>query len=112
VQLKISMDASQGDYYYVDNAQLINLTDTFGAGNEPTKEEMDRLIKITGYIDGEYALNNKEMLGHLMSGIGEKANKKQEDWITPTLRNGATSHNTMPVRYLKDTLGFVTIEGT
>lgn len=41
---------------------LINLTKTFGKGNEPTKEEMDELIKVTGYIDDEYALNNKEML--------------------------------------------------
>ena len=40
----------------------LNLTQTFGAGNEPTKEEMDELIKVTGYIDSEYALNNKEML--------------------------------------------------
>ena len=47
---------------YYDDVMLINLTETFGTGNEPTKEEMDELIKITGYIDGEYALNNKEML--------------------------------------------------
>ena len=41
---------------------LLNLTQIFGVGNEPTKEEMDELIKTTGYIDGEYALNNKELL--------------------------------------------------
>ena len=46
----------------LDWAMDFNLTRIFGAGNEPTKEEMDRLIEITGYIDGEYALNNKEML--------------------------------------------------
>ena len=46
----------------VSTLQLINLTETFGTGNEPTKEEMDELIKVIGYIDGEYALNNKEML--------------------------------------------------
>src|SRR5699024_7006912 len=74
----------QGTAQY-DDFILLNLTETFGAGNEPTKEEMDELIKVTGYIDGEYALNNKEMLGHLMKGIGEKADKMQEDWITPTL---------------------------
>ena len=44
------------------SVMTIDLTETFGSGNEPTKEEMDRLIEITGYIDGEYALNNKEML--------------------------------------------------
>ena len=51
-----------GDTYTLDNVVMIDLTKTFGAGNEPTKEEMDELIKVTGYIDGEYALNNKEML--------------------------------------------------
>ena len=48
--------------FFVDNVVLLNLTDIFGAGNEPTKEEMDKLINVTGYIGGEYALNNKEML--------------------------------------------------
>ena len=52
----------EGDEIRFRNTTAINLTQTFGAGNEPTKEEMDELIKITGYIDGEYALNNKEML--------------------------------------------------
>src|SRR5699024_9515174 len=85
---------------------------TFGAGNEPTKEEMDELIKVTGYIDGEYALNNKEMLGHLMKGIREKADKKQEDWITPTLLNGWTQHASyLPLRYMKDEFGFVHLQG-
>lgn len=46
----------------VDYYLALNLTATFGAGNEPTKKEMDELIKVTGYIGGEYALNNKEML--------------------------------------------------
>lgn len=50
----------------IRNVITINLTQTFGAGNEPTKEEMDALVKFTGYVDGEYALNNKEMLGYLM----------------------------------------------
>ena len=89
------------------NIMAINLTQTFGAGNEPTKEEMDRLIEITGYIDGEYTLNNKEMLGHLMNSIHEKANKKQEDWITPTLLNGATGD----IKYRKNDLGRVEFKG-
>lgn len=51
-----------GSEYFIDNIIIVNLTKTFGKGNEPTKEEMDELIKVTGYIDSEYALNNKEML--------------------------------------------------
>ena len=58
--------ARSGDYsadpVRLRNPILLNLTDIFGAGIEPTKEEMDELIKVTGYIDGEYMLNNKEML--------------------------------------------------
>ena len=76
--------------YKIDNIMSIDLTETFGAGNEPTKEEMDELIDIIGHVDGTYLLNNKEMLGYLMKGIHEKANKKQEDWIAPTLLNGTT----------------------
>ena len=62
-----------GNVLDVRHVIAINLTQTFGAGNEPTKEEMDELLEATGYIEGEYALNNKEMLGHLMKSIREKA---------------------------------------
>lgn len=48
--------------FFVGKVILLNLTNIFGTGNEPTKDEMDSLIEITGYIDNEYALNNKEML--------------------------------------------------
>ena len=53
---------------------LIDLTDIFGAGNEPTKEEMDELIKITGYIGGEYALNSKDFLVWTLSLIRNNRN--------------------------------------
>ena len=76
----------------LDNVKAINLTQTFGAGNEPTKDEMDELIKVTGYIDDEYTLNNKEMLGYLMR---EFSDKHTTEWITPTLLNGVTGE----VRY-------------
>ena len=51
-----------GDSFDAQWVVSINLTEAFGSGNEPTKSEMDELLKINGYIDGEYALNNKEML--------------------------------------------------
>ena len=50
------------NHYKMRKPIVINLTETFGVGNEPSKEEMDELIKVTGYINNEYALNNKEML--------------------------------------------------
>ena len=102
-----ALDTKAGDYFYIDYFMLFDLTTIFGAGNEPTKEEMDELIKVTGYIDGEYALNNKEMMGHLMKGIREKANKKQEDWITPTLLNGATG----TVQYRKNEFNELVFKG-
>jgi len=100
----------QGTAQY-DDFILLNLTETFGAGNEPTKEEMDELLKVTGYIDGKYTLNNKEMLGHLMKRIGEKANKKQEDWITLPLYNGA-QHGQSPLKVMKDEMGVVHFKGS
>lgn len=36
---------------YIKNILSIDLTATFGTGNEPTKEQMDELIKMTGYFD-------------------------------------------------------------
>ena len=86
----------------------INLTKLFGKGNEPTKEEMDELLKVTGYIDGKYTLNNKEMLGHLMNG---KANKKQEDWITVPVYNGV-QHGKSPLKVMKDNMGVVHFKGS
>ena len=41
------------------------------------------------------------------SELAGKANKKQEDWITPTLLGGANGN----VAYLKDELGFVHLKG-
>src|SRR5699024_11765087 len=78
---------------------------------EPSKEEMDRLIEISGYIDGEYALNNKEMLAYLMKDIGEKADKKQEDWITLPLYNGV-QHGVSPLKVMKDEMGVVHFKGS
>lgn len=40
-----------------------------------------------------------------------KADKKQEDWITPTLLNGAISYPDNPVMYMKDEMGFVHFSG-
>jgi len=46
-------------------------------------------------------------------GINDKANKVQENWITPTLTNGweTYSSNYTPVGYMKDEFGFVHLRG-
>ena len=99
------------EYFTISNAGFIDLTEIFGAGNEPSKAEMDRLIETTGYIDEKYALNNKEMLGYLMKGISEKANKKQGDWITLPLHNGV-QHGASPLKVMKDEMGVVHFKGS
>ena len=45
--------------------------------------------------------------------LAGKADKKQEDWITPMLINGwvATDNRTYPVGFYKDTLGVVRLRG-
>ena len=45
-----------------DNFMAINLTQSFGAGNEPTKEQMDKLINHLGYFEGEKEVNYYEIL--------------------------------------------------
>ena len=51
----------EGSEYFIDHIIIVNLTEEFGAGNEPTKAEMDELIKITGYFE-EFTLTQKQLL--------------------------------------------------
>ncbi|KAF5080212.1 hypothetical protein DSECCO2_121420 [anaerobic digester metagenome] len=48
----------------MDNFMRINLTETFGAGNEPTEEEMNLLISIlgTGYFEGEITIPAQKIM--------------------------------------------------
>ena len=74
IELNSGSSLSVENTMIISEVGLINLTVTFGSGNEPTKEEMDELIKVTGYIDGEYALNNKELLVWTLSLIRRNKN--------------------------------------
>lgn len=101
------------DRYY-DNILIIDLTSIFGAGNEPTKEDMDRLVAMVPNQrwDGELDLTQQQYVNWLLSFIREKTNKTQEAWIVPTLLNGwigaAGSSN---IKYRKNNFGIVEIEG-
>ena len=102
--------------YYVDNVSLINLTATFGAGNEPTVAQMDRLLTQfpSSWFNGtENLFLAKWSLNELRRLDTEKLNKVQEAWITPTLQNGWTASdvNFYPVRYYKDEFGIVRLKG-
>ena len=48
----------------MDNFMRINLTETFGAGNEPTEEEMNLLLDILGidYFEGEITIPAQKII--------------------------------------------------
>ena len=69
----VGADSSLGAIYFnslsvwdmqMDNFMRINLTETFGAGNEPTKEEMDLLISTLGtdYFEGEITIPAQKIM--------------------------------------------------
>lgn len=90
-----------------DNLLAIDLTATFGAGNEPTVAQMDRLMS---YFPNKWFNGNASVTDILRCLIAEKASKTQEDWITPTLING-WANNLFPVGYYKDSTGIVHLCG-
>lgn len=56
----------------VDNVIVINLTETFGAGNEPTKEQMDKIMELHGgWFDGTVnpLINAKDMYKLLVKDV-------------------------------------------
>ena len=95
-----------GDSLYIDNFIVIDLTAIFGAGNEPTKEQMDRLLAEfpNSWFDGTQEILPLKAVPQLLE---EKANKAQEAWITPTLVNGATG----TIRYRKNQFGKLEFTG-
>ena len=100
--------------YYADNVIAIDLTATFGAGNEPTAEQMDRLLTQfpnSWFTGTENLFLAKWALNELRRLDNNKANKAQEAWITPTLLNGWVVANNNPVGYMKDEMGFVHLKG-
>ena len=87
----------------VQCAIAINLTATFGAGNEPTAAEMDTFLSAypNSWLDGTQELLP---IKTLYSG---KADKVQEAWIAPTLSNGWSG----TLKYYKSTTGVVRFKG-
>ncbi|MDD4700520.1 MAG: hypothetical protein PHV07_09785 [Oscillospiraceae bacterium] len=56
--------AALGNTVEMTNAMCFDLTEIFGAGNEPTKEEMDLLISILGidYFEGEITIPAQKIM--------------------------------------------------
>ena len=64
----------------IDDVICIDLTDTFGAGNEPTKEEMDLLISTLGidYFEGEIAIPAQKVMQWLLDRHQQNKDKIYE----------------------------------
>lgn len=70
-----SSDPSFDSECFVDGVVFINLTEVFGVGNEPTKEEMDMLIDILGgWFDGEITLSQKQLAIWTLNMIRQNRN--------------------------------------
>ena len=59
--------------YTITNTSLINLTQAFGAGNEPTKEEMDSITDTIGYFNGTHTITSKEQFNNLLKMLRTNA---------------------------------------
>lgn len=63
--------------------------------------------RVTADAEREAKLTAKADKTYVDVELEKKANRKQEEWITPTLLNGATSDSQRPFKYMKDNFGFV-----
>ena len=60
----VTSDIGTGNAIWFDGFKLINLTETFGAGNEPTKEEFELLLATLGvdYFEGEITIPAQKIM--------------------------------------------------
>lgn len=93
-----------------------------GDPGEVTQEEFDDLKDQVALDKLNYATQigtvanlattSKVVVGAINEVNTNKANKAQEDWITPTLLNGWVNFDaSTPLRYMKDEMGFVHFKG-
>ena len=67
--------AAAGDYIDIQNALIVDLTATFGVGNEPTKQEMDLLITLLGgWFDGTITPTQKQLANWYLKMIRQNRN--------------------------------------
>jgi hypothetical protein len=69
-----NLGAGTSEEVQVTNCIAISLTEVFGAGNEPTKEEMDTLIRQIGWFEGTRTLKQTETTNWLLKLIRENKN--------------------------------------
>lgn len=103
-----------GEVFYMEKPIVLNLTEIFGKGNEPTKEQMDALLATypNSWFDGTVNLaENKRIIPFLLKRLELKADKAPELWLSPTLQNGATVAAGNVLRYRKNGIGQVELHG-
>ena len=71
---RFNLGAETSKEVQVTNCIAISLTEVFGAGNEPTKEEMDTLIRQIGWFEGTRTLKQTETTNWLLKLIRENKN--------------------------------------
>ena len=71
---RFTLGADMSKEVQVTNCIAISLTEVFGAGNEPTKEEMDTLIRQIGWFEGTRTLKQTETTNWLLKLIRENKN--------------------------------------
>lgn len=111
--LRFMFWADTNTFNRIDNFLILNLTALFGAGNEPTKEQMDYLLSNfpNSWFNGTQELiNYKQLLDRVLELDNAKANRVQEAWITPTLLNSWIDNSGFVSRYKKDEMGVVWVE--
>lgn len=76
VRIRASYTIGEGrQIVEIYNMLFVNLTLIFGAGNEPTKEEMDMLISILGgWFDGEITVTQKQYVTWLLNIMRQNRN--------------------------------------
>ncbi len=83
------------------------MTTTFGAGNEPSKEQMDEILKQfpDSWFDGTQEILPISQVGKMIM--------VQPSWIAPTLVNSFENFGGTDsvAGYMKDSMGFVHLAG-
>jgi len=72
ITLVVNTSASSTTEYYVDDIMVIDLTATFGAGNEPTKEQMDIFVQQHGFFTEIKAVFDRNPI--IVNMVGELGN--------------------------------------
>ena len=105
---EVDKDAGRVAETYDENYEKV-LLDYSGALDDRTTERLDdAVLDFNQRGDVEIADWREGADTDLVRLDSEKANRKQEDWITPTLLNGATGS----LKYRKNSLGKLEFKGT